>query len=171
MISKIIAIGFLGAAVVAGAASAQTTAPKDQPNTTANAHKEGEWRTSKVIGINVYNEANEKIGDIEDIIIDKSAKVAKVILGVGGFLGLGERFVAVRMDELKWVNEPIRTTTTAPVNTPTVATTDNGAVTGVVNRFNRPMRAANEVWYPDHAVYNASKEQLKAMPEFRYKLP
>ena len=171
MIAKFIAIGLLGAAVLMRPAWAQTTVSKDVPTTTGNTHKEGEWRTSKVIGIGVYNEANEKIGDIEDIIIDKSGKVAKVILGVGGFLGLGERFVAVPMDELKWVNEPVQTTTTAPVNTPTVATTDNGAVTGVVNRFNRPMRAANEVWYPDHAVYKATKEQLKAMPEFSYKIP
>ena len=53
-------------------------------------HKEGEWRASKLAGVDVYNEANEKIGDINDVILDRSGKVANVILGVGGFLGLGE---------------------------------------------------------------------------------
>lgn len=33
---------------------------------------------------------------------------------------------------------------------------------------NRPARAANEKWYPDHAIYNATKDQIKAMPQFKY---
>ena len=33
---------------------------------------------------------------------------------------------------------------------------------------NRPVRAATEKWYPDHAVMNATKDQLKAMPAFKY---
>jgi len=62
-----------------------------------------------LIGVNVYNEANEKIGDIEELIVDKSGKVENVVLGVGGFLGMGEHYVAVPMEKLKWVNEPVRT--------------------------------------------------------------
>ncbi len=42
------------------------------------------------VHVDVYSEANEKIGDINDVILDRSGKVAKVILGVGGVLGLGE---------------------------------------------------------------------------------
>ena len=45
-------------------------------------HKEGEWRASKVVGVNVYNEANEKIGDINDVILDRTGKVANVILAM-----------------------------------------------------------------------------------------
>ena len=44
-------------------------------------HREGEWRASKLVGVNVYNEANEKIGDINEVIRDKSGKTANVILG------------------------------------------------------------------------------------------
>jgi sporulation protein YlmC with PRC-barrel domain len=47
--------------------------------------------------VNVYNEANEKIGDINDVVLDKSGKVEKVVLGVGGFLGMGEHYVASPM--------------------------------------------------------------------------
>jgi hypothetical protein len=114
-----------------------------------------------LIGVNVYNEANEKIGEIEELIVDKSGKVDNVVLGVGGFLGMGEHYVAVPMEKLKWVNEPVRTssTTTAPADKSTV---------GEANRANRPQRAADEKWYPDHAVFNATKDQLKAMPQFKY---
>jgi hypothetical protein len=115
-----------------------------------------------VIGVNVYNENNEKIGDINEIIIDKSAKVDNVVIGVGGFLGMGEHYVAVPMDKLKWVDEPVRTSST------TTAPADKSTTTGEANRANRAERAANEKWYPDHAVLNATKDQLKAMPQFKY---
>jgi sporulation protein YlmC with PRC-barrel domain len=96
MIFKWLAIAFL-AAMITGPASAQTTS--------AVTHKEGEWRGSKLAGVNVYNEANEKIGDINDVIVDRSGKVSNVILGVGGVLGLGEHYVAVPFDKLKWVDQ------------------------------------------------------------------
>jgi hypothetical protein len=44
----------------------------------------------------------------------------------------------------------------------------NNATTGEANRANRPERTSDEKWYPDHAVLNATKDQLKAMPQFKY---
>ena len=44
---------------------------------------------------NVYDSANNKIGDIEDVLVDRDAKVVALVIGVGGFLGLGEKRVAV----------------------------------------------------------------------------
>lgn len=166
MVFNYTAAAFLGIGLMIGGASAQTAS--ERSDATVDVYKEGRWRSSKLIGIGVYNEANEKIGDIEDLIVDKSGTVENVILAVGGFLGMGEHYVGISMDKLKWVNEPARSTSTAPVNRPTISTTDKGAVTGVVNRSNRPMRAATEIWYPDHAVLNATKDQLKAMPRFEY---
>ena len=94
MVSKFIATALLTTALMTGLASAQTnTGNKDTASATL--HKEGEWRASKLAGVDVYNEANEKIGDINDVILDKSGKAEKVILGVGGFLGMGEHYVAV----------------------------------------------------------------------------
>lgn len=173
MISKFLALALIGTALIALPASAQTVM-KDRTDMSATSHKDGEWRSSKLIGVNVYNDANDKVAEIEDIIIDKSGKVANVILSVGGFLGVGEHYVAVGMEKLKFVNEPVKgssmtaTTSTAVANSPTVGTTDKGAVTGEVNRSNRPVRATNEMWYPDHAIYNATKDELKKMPQFRY---
>ncbi len=53
------------------------------------------WRTSDAIGQPVYNKANEKLGDIEDVLIDGEGRVLAAVIGVGGFLGMGEHKVAV----------------------------------------------------------------------------
>jgi hypothetical protein len=53
------------------------------------------WRASDAIGQNVYNRANEKIGDVEEILIDGDGRVLAAVVGVGGFLGMGEHKVAV----------------------------------------------------------------------------
>jgi hypothetical protein len=168
--SKYLVAALLTTALFTCPASAQTASTKTTAaDNASSSHKVGEWRASKLVGVDVYNEANEKIGDISEIILDKSGKAANVILGVGGFLGMGEHYVAVAYDKLKWVNEPARTSTTTPAaDKPTVGVNNAGAATGEVNRSNRPVRAANENWYPDHVVYNATKDQLKAMPQFKY---
>src|SRR4029079_3927935 len=75
------------------------------------------WRASKLKGLNVYNEQNEKLGDINEILIDKSGKVEGVIIGVGGFLGMGEHDIKVDMSKLKFVDEPVRTSATNTTNT------------------------------------------------------
>jgi sporulation protein YlmC with PRC-barrel domain len=165
-----LAIVLLASAAIAAPAAAQNSDKAARDNA-ASMHKEGQWRASKLAGVNVYNDKNEKIGDINDVIIDKSGKVDTVVLGVGGFLGVGEHYVAVSMDKLKWVNEPVRgsTVSSAPADRPTVGTNNAGAATGEVNRANHPQGAARETnWYPDHAVFNATKDQLKAMPQFKY---
>jgi sporulation protein YlmC with PRC-barrel domain len=163
MKSKYLAAALLGTALLTGAALAEN-ATTDRSNINTAVHREGQWRSSKLIGVNVYNDNNEKIGDIQELSVDKSGKVDNVVLGVGGFLGMGEHYVAVPMEKLKWVNEPVRTssTSTAP------ADKSNAGTTGQANRANPPERAADEKWYPDHAVYNATKDQLKAMPQFKY---
>ena len=52
----------------------------------------------------MLNANNESIGDINDILLEQSGKVASVIVGVGGFLGLGEKNVALNFDQLKFNN-------------------------------------------------------------------
>ena len=51
--------------------------------------------SSKLIGTNLYNKQNETLGQIEDLMIENGRTVTGVIVSVGGFLGLGERYVAV----------------------------------------------------------------------------
>ena len=119
---------------------------------TQTASDKGQWQASKLIHMNVYNDQNEKIGDIKELMLDKNGKVNTVAIGVGGFLGMGERDVAVKFDQLKWSNEP-------PKSTSSGAGTTTGSAQSQANRDRN---------YPDHAVLAATKDQLKAMPQFDY---
>lgn len=57
--------------------------------------------TKQIIGKPVYNAKNEKVGDVDDLIIAPDSASSYAIIGVGGFLGLGERQVAVPANHLK----------------------------------------------------------------------
>ena len=105
MVSKLIVAALLSTALMTGVASAQTSTTNTTDRASLNAvmHKDGEWRSSKLVGLDVYNDAHDKIGNVQELIVDKSGKVDKVILGVGGFLGVDEHYVAVAFDKLKWV--------------------------------------------------------------------
>jgi sporulation protein YlmC with PRC-barrel domain len=174
MISKYLGSALVIVALGSGVAVAQTAARTDA-TAPGVAHREGEWRASKLVGVDVYNEGNEKIGDINEIILDKSGKVANVIIGVGGFLGMGEHYVAVAYDKLKWVNEPVRSASAAsdrPAAAPATRVDSNArtASDGSVQTTTgaAPSSARSTNWYPDHVVFNATKDQLKAMQEFKY---
>ena len=169
MRSKILISGLLASVMFVPAALAQqTNAPAPSATTstmtqTAPMGQSGQWRASKLMGLDVHNEQNEKLGDINEILLDQSGKVTGVVIGVGGFLGMGEHDVLVKMEDLKFMTEPLRTTA-APANRP------NTGTNAPANQPARaqPARAANEKWYPDHVVIQATKEQLKAMPGFKY---
>ena len=122
------------------------------------------WRSSKLIGLNVYNDQNEKLGDISEILLDKSGKVDGVVIGVGGFLGMGKHDIKVGMDKLKFVDEPVRT----------ASTTGSSTTTSPSSTTNRPATTTTTTtttnkWYPDHAVLSgATKDSLKNSPEFKF---
>ena len=59
------------------------------------------YRTSKVVGSTVVNEANETVGKIDDLIVTPSEKVPFAVLSVGGFLGVGTKYVVVPYSSLQ----------------------------------------------------------------------
>jgi sporulation protein YlmC with PRC-barrel domain len=167
MLTKYMTAGLVGSALLASVAFAQTpTATTDsaKPAAASDSSFQGNWRTSKVVGLSVYNDNNESLGSINDLLTDKSGNIKAVVLGVGGFLGVGEHLVAVPFDKIKFVNEPVAYTgaSNAPGNRPASSTTTGAANTAPTTKPNP--------WYPDHAVYNATKDELKAMPEFKYSI-
>jgi Spy/CpxP family protein refolding chaperone len=168
MRTRYLVSGLLAAALLSSPAFAQTSSTNPPPaaKTDATAPKlsSPHWRSSKMIGLNVYNEQNEKLGDINEIILDKDGKVLGYVVGVGGFLGMGEHDIFVEPSKIKFVNEPRRTQTSA--NNPP-ANNANPPATRTDGTTTAP-RAATEQWYPDHAMLNATKDQLKAMPQFKY---
>ena len=61
---------------------------------------------SKVKGTNVYNAAGEKIGQVEDIILDKqSNRILFAALGFGGFVGIGEKYYPVPWSMLNYSDD------------------------------------------------------------------
>ncbi|MCP3373469.1 PRC-barrel domain-containing protein [Bradyrhizobium cajani] len=173
MLTKSIAAGLAATALLATAAFAQQppAATTDKAPTAATAtttSASDQWRGSKMSGVKVYNEANENIGSINDLLMDKSGNIKIAVIGVGGFLGMGEHLVAVPFDKLKFVNEPVAYTSTSQTNPPgrPASTTTTGAATGTDKAATTTSSASK--WYPDHAVFNASKDELKNMPEFKY---
>lgn len=152
MYSKLLAAIAIGA-VMSTAAIAQNS------NANQPASAKGEWQASKLIHMNVYNADNQKIGDIKELMLDKSGKIDVVAIGVGGFLGMGEHDVAVKFEQLKWADQPAGSATSSNSKNPPATTGSNQPASTA--------RASNRN-YPDHAVLGATKEQLKAMPQFDY---
>jgi sporulation protein YlmC with PRC-barrel domain len=61
------------------------------------------WRATRLLGEPVYNDRNEKIGEIEDFVISPDGKVSLAIIEVGGFLDLGEHRVAIPVEQFQQV--------------------------------------------------------------------
>jgi sporulation protein YlmC with PRC-barrel domain len=164
MRKTLLATSLLAATLLSPAALAQTTTPAKDARSTDVTIPAPHWRSSKLIGVNIYNDQNEKLGDINEVILDPNGKVLGYVIGVGGFLGMGEHDILVEPSKIKFVNEPARSASTttksdtrndpnAPSNTKNVSATN---------------RSAGDIWYPDHGVLSATKDQLKAMPQFKY---
>jgi hypothetical protein len=181
MFAKQFAAGLVATALLSTTALAQAPAPKDPPTgqsstmsktestaPPAQMQSASEWRASKVIGLYVYNDANERLGSINELLTDSTGKVVKAVIGVGGFLGIGESDVAVNFDQLKFVNEPMRTTSTAA---PASSTSDRPAGASGTVGTTAPATtttASKPSINPDHAKISMTKEQLKAQPQFKY---
>ena len=117
--STLLAAALLG--LVAGGAAAQTTTAPDRtapsgsstlaPSSTTpggiaatNTHsvtvryvtqKPADVLSSRLIGTHVYNKQNDKLGEISDLIVENGKTITGVVVSVGGFLGMGEHYVAV----------------------------------------------------------------------------
>jgi sporulation protein YlmC with PRC-barrel domain len=175
MLTKYAVAGVAASALLASVAFAQSPSATTDTATTAapaatsdTSSFRGSWRTSKLVGLNVYNDSNESIGSVNDLLADKSGDIKAVVIGVGGFLGIGEHLVAVPMDKVKFVDEPVAYTgaSNAPAGGAATRPSTNTTTTGAATTA--PAAAKKNPWYPDHAVFSATKDQLKAMPEFKY---
>src|SRR5271165_349700 len=114
------------------ATPAPKAAPAPMPSGTPNFInvQSDNMLSSNVVGLDVYNDQNNDIGKIQDVVFDTSKKMTGYIVSVGGFLGMGTHYVAVDPDAVKVSYD-----------------------------------TSNKVW---RATMNASKDQLKAAPEFKY---
>lgn len=111
MLAKYTIAGLAGTALLATVAFAQqpstsTDSPKMAPAAASDTSSspssfQGNWRASKMVGLSVYNDKNESVGSINDFLTDKNGKITAVIIGVGGFLGVGQKDVEIPFTDLK----------------------------------------------------------------------
>ncbi len=82
-----------------------STAPAATSSTTSNTAEyftaDHKVRASKIVGASVYNDQNQSIGSISDVLMgDSNHKADTAVLSVGGFLGMGSKLVSVPFDQL-----------------------------------------------------------------------
>ncbi|HET6804194.1 MAG TPA: PRC-barrel domain-containing protein [Frateuria sp.] len=94
--AAIVGAAMLAPPVLAQGTPQTITLMKVDPQTLATG-----LRVSKVLGATVVNEANEKVGTIDDLIVTPKQNVPYAVLSVGGFLGMGTRLVVVPYDTMK----------------------------------------------------------------------
>jgi sporulation protein YlmC with PRC-barrel domain len=151
-----------GAAALA--ASALLTMPlAAQTGKFITQEKSDQWRASKLVGVNVYNQNNDKIGDIREVIVDKTGKADAVVIGVGGFLGIGQKDVAVAFSDLKWSDQPA-----GDKNAKTPDNSNRSAASNSAGLNSNSAASTKNRAYPDHAVLNLSRDELKNAPDFKY---
>lgn len=96
----------LALGLIAAPALAQPQ-PQPQPPASAPAGfltrpEPGALRASKLVGIKVIGMDHVRVGEIEDVLLTEDGRVRAVVIGVGGFLGIGQKSVAVPFDKLAW---------------------------------------------------------------------
>jgi PRC-barrel domain len=160
MLKKLMVSAAIGALMVSGA-MAQTQPPKaDAPKAEKAAPPDAgkfvasqstdQWVFSKFKGTDVLGPDNAQVGDVNDMLLDKNGKIIAVIVGVGGFLGIGEKNVAIDMGAFQVVPASTGGSTT-------------GAGGGTASGSDDPTNVKLKVTW--------TKEQLQAAPDFQYYKP
>lgn len=96
----LVALTFVGLALPLGLPAVPALAETAAPFLAAP--PAGTVRGSKILGVPVIGMDHVRVGKIEDVLVDVSGRIQAVVIGVGGFLGVGEKYVAVPFDQLVW---------------------------------------------------------------------
>ena len=170
------------------AANTPTPAPSStMPSATGSTQfmtqmTQDEWRASKLVGLNIYGANNEKIGDVNEVILDRTGNAKAVVVGVGGFLGIGEKNVAIPFQNVEWTyasrSSVAANTSGSAVNNPpatasgNVATSSNSTVaTSTAPRTDvtgTTVATTRNMDYPDHGIVRMTKADLQNAPAFHY---
>jgi sporulation protein YlmC with PRC-barrel domain len=110
--------------------------------------QQGQWRASKLIGTRVVSSNNESVGDVNDLVIDRSGNAQAVVIGVGGFLGIGEKNVAVPFRSLEFASSRDASTTGSTGATGTAGGSTSGSDS-------------------DRLVLRMTKAELESAPTFQ----
>ena len=171
--------GSMGAASTAGGAA---TTPASPPQMTASGSggAQGQFMTqlqpnqmmaSKLIGTTVVGANNESIGDINDVLVDRNGQALAVVIGVGGFLGIGEKDVAVPFQQLDFASSQQNQQTSGTSGSGTSGSGSTG--TNTVNTTGSTGTAGSgsagsgdNSGVPDRILLRMTKADLQAAPTF-----
>jgi len=81
--------------VSVGPALSQNAPPGNPTNTGFMAQQPNDRLASRLVGLNIQNTGDENIGEIYDIVLTDAGAIKAYIVSVGGFLGMGTRYVAI----------------------------------------------------------------------------
>jgi hypothetical protein len=160
MMKRLGYVALIGGALVALPASAQTSS--DSPFVKNQAVSE--WRASKLIGVSVMGAEQKSIGSIQEVLIDHGGIARTVVIGVGGFLGIGEKEVAVPFKAIYWRTAPQMVAETPPMASPPAA----GDTAAPPTIKTDPAATEASQGHPDVAILDMTKVQLQNAPEFHY---
>lgn len=140
----------------------------------------GAWRVTDLEGKTVQDANGENIGDISDVLVNESGEVIAVLVGVGGFLGIGEKNVAVSMSALEFgpgktdglkTQEEMEQESAAQAPATDTTGTGTGTMGGTTNQTAdvQPVEddpVVGEDNLPDRIVLNVTREELEAAPAY-----
>lgn len=177
MIRKTAPYAFALAAMLATPVMAQAQQASQQPQTTqpqANSTSPagavtfitkadpGQYRASQLVGVKIYNPQDENIGNVNELIVDKKGSIVGVVIGVGGFLGIGEKNVALPYSVISWVDMP----PPAPDTTAAPPAGGAGPTTPTPAPAAAPRNTVQD--YPYRGTLAMTKEQLQGAPDFKF---
>jgi sporulation protein YlmC with PRC-barrel domain len=157
------------AVLTAGGAVAQQTPKANSAfdgNPVAEPDKlgvKGTWRATKLIGIPIYNEERQKIGQIHDLIMNaKGGRIIVAVIDVSHFLEIKERYIAAPLEQLAFSELSLRASEADAKDRQEGKTMSPNDL--------RVVRIATQLdWAPNHAILKDSlTDKLKAMPAFSY---
>jgi hypothetical protein len=181
--------GLLSAALMASVALAQSASGADQnaapqaaqPQAQAGAaapkggdivtqQAQDEWRASKLIGVGVYDPENKKIGAIKEVMMGHDGSAKSVVIGIGGFLGMGTKDIAVPFSALQWKTESRQ----VPAGNAATGSVGSTGSTGSTGGGKPPTQTVDSgaieahQGYPDKAMLSMTLAQLQAAPDFHF---
>ena len=126
---KYLALASLAFLLTSSSAFPQNAPPGNPVNTGFMAQQPGDRLASRLVGLSIQNNGNETIGDIDDVVLTDAGAVKAYVVSVGGFLGMGTKYVAIDPRAVVLTHQDEKT------------------------------------W---KATMNATKDQLKAAPQYKY---
>jgi hypothetical protein len=157
MLKKLGYAGLVGGALIAFPSLVQAA-----DDTFVKEQATNQWRASKLVGVSVMGPDQKKVGKIDDVLFDHDGNAQVIVVGVGGFLGLGAKEVGVPFKTMQWRTEG-RTVATAG---PPPASSSGNAPSATVKTD--PAATEASQGYPDMGVLNMTKAQLQSAPDFHY---